>query len=121
MDEKYFHGKIPTWNNFIGHPNYDEFWQRQSLPYRLDAPTVPTMHVAGWWDQEDFYGPIKTYEVLEKKDTKHLNYLVVGPWESWRLEWRRREEAWQYQFRYRDFTNIQGVHPGSVVCLLAEG
>jgi putative CocE/NonD family hydrolase len=80
VNEKCFHGKIPTWNNFISHPNYDEFWQKQSLPYRLDAPTVPTMHVAGWWDQEDFYGPIKTYEVLEKKDTKHLNYLVVGPW-----------------------------------------
>jgi len=80
VNEKYFHGKIPTWNNFISHPNNDEFWQKQSLPYRLDAPTVPTMHVAGWWDQEDFYGPVKTYEVLEKKDTKHLNYLVVGPW-----------------------------------------
>ena len=80
VNEKYFHGKLPTWNDFVNHPNYDEFWQKQSLPYRLDTPTVPTMHVAGWWDQEDFYGPIKTYEVLEKKDTKHLNYLVVGPW-----------------------------------------
>ena len=80
VNEKYFHGKLPSWNDFVNHPNYDEFWQKQSLPYRLDAPTVPTMHVAGWWDQEDFYGPIKTYEMLEKKDTKHLNYLVVGPW-----------------------------------------
>ena len=80
VNEKYFHGKIPTWNDFVNHPNYDEFWKKQSLPYRLDAPTVPTMHVAGWWDQEDFYGPMKAYEALEKKDTKHLNYLVVGPW-----------------------------------------
>ena len=79
-NEKYFHGKLPTWNDFVNHPNYDMFWQRQALPYRLDAPTVPTMHVGGWWDQEDFYGPQKTYEVLEKKDTRHLNYLVVGPW-----------------------------------------
>jgi uncharacterized protein len=80
VNEKYFHGKIPTWNDFVNHPNYDAFWQKQSLPSRLDAPTVPTMHVAGWWDQEDFYGPMKAYEALEKKDTKHLNYLVVGPW-----------------------------------------
>jgi uncharacterized protein len=80
VNEKYFHGKIPTWDNFVKHPNYDEFWKKQSLQYRLDAPTVPTMHVAGWWDQEDFYGPMKAYEVLEKKDSKHLNYLVVGPW-----------------------------------------
>ncbi len=80
VNEKYFHGKLPSWNDFVNHPNYDEFWQKQSLPYRLDAPTVPTMHVAGWWDQEDFYGPMKTYEVLERRDTKNLNYLVVGPW-----------------------------------------
>lgn len=80
VNDKYFHGKIPTWNNLVSHPNYDEFWQKQALPYRLGAPTVPIMHVAGWWDQEDFYGPLKTYEVLEKKDTRHLNNLVVGPW-----------------------------------------
>jgi putative CocE/NonD family hydrolase len=80
VNSEYFHGKLPTWNDFVNHPNYDEFWQKQSLIYRLDAPTVPTMHVAGWWDQEDFYGPLKAHEVLEKKDTKNLNYLVVGPW-----------------------------------------
>jgi len=80
VNAKYFHDRLPTWNDFVNHPNYDSFWLKQSLPYRLDAPTVPIMHVAGWWDQEDFYGPIKTYEVLEKKDSKHLNYLVVGPW-----------------------------------------
>jgi hypothetical protein len=80
VNDRFFHSKIPTWNDFVNHPNYDEFWKKQSLPYRLDAPTVPTLHVAGWWDQEDFYGPMKAYEVLEKKDTKHLNYLVVGPW-----------------------------------------
>ena len=41
---------------------------------------MPTLNVAGWWDQEDFYGPLKIYETLEQHDTKHLNYLVVGPW-----------------------------------------
>ena len=41
---------------------------------------MPTLNVAGWWDQEDFYGPIKIYELLEKHDTNHENFLVVGPW-----------------------------------------
>ena len=79
-DAKYFHGKIPTWNNFVSHPNYDEFWQQQALVNQLKKVTVPIMHVAGWWDQEDFYGPVKAYEILEKTDTKHVNYLVAGPW-----------------------------------------
>jgi len=79
-NEKYFHGKLPTWNNFVAHPNYDSFWQQQALINQLKNVTVPIMHVAGWWDQEDFYGPVKAYEVLEKTDTNHVNYLVAGPW-----------------------------------------
>ena len=30
VNEKYFHHKIPTWNNFVKHPNYDSFWQKNS-------------------------------------------------------------------------------------------
>src|SRR5580698_780663 len=79
-DAKYTHGAIPTWTNFVTHPNYDEFWKSQSMPYVLKKPTVPNLNVAGWWDQEDFYGPMKIYEILEKNDPNHLNFLVAGPW-----------------------------------------
>jgi uncharacterized protein len=77
---KYFDGKIPSWNEFVAHPNYDEFWKRHAVAYGLKEPTVPNLNVAGWWDQEDFFGPTATYERLEKSDTKKLNYLVAGPW-----------------------------------------
>jgi uncharacterized protein len=77
---KYIHGKLPTWNDFVAHPNYDAFWKQQAMAYLLKKPTVPNLNVAGWWDQEDFYGPMKIYEILEKNDPNHLNYLVAGPW-----------------------------------------
>ena len=77
---KYFHGKLPTWNEFVAHASYDDFWKRHAVAYGLKQPTVPNLNVAGWWDQEDFYGPIATYARLEKSDSKHLNYLVAGPW-----------------------------------------
>ncbi|HEY5061987.1 MAG TPA: CocE/NonD family hydrolase, partial [Gemmatimonadaceae bacterium] len=80
VNETYLHDKIPSWNDFANHPNYDAFWQRQAAAPYIDRVTVPTLSVAGWWDQEDFYGPITIYRLLEKYDTKHLNYLVVGPW-----------------------------------------
>ncbi|HEV2382227.1 MAG TPA: CocE/NonD family hydrolase [Terriglobia bacterium] len=78
----YFHGKLPTWNDFVNHPNYDRFWQRQAFrPYLANLKlTVPNLNVAGWWDQEDFYGPVEIYTLLERNDTGHLNYLAVGPW-----------------------------------------
>jgi hypothetical protein len=77
---RYFLGNIPTWNDFIAHSSYDEFWKRHAVAYGLKEPTVPNLNVAGWWDQEDFYGPMTTYQRLEKMDKKNLNYLVVGPW-----------------------------------------
>jgi putative CocE/NonD family hydrolase len=79
-DARYFHGKLPTWNNFANHPTYDAFWKQQALGNSLTRATVPTMHVAGWWDQEDFTGPVKAYQILEKTDTDGKNFLVVGPW-----------------------------------------
>jgi uncharacterized protein len=80
VDAKYFHGKIPTWRDFVNHPDYDEFWKRQAFAPWLNRVAVPTLNVAGWWDQEDFYGPIKIYELLERHDRANQNFLVVGPW-----------------------------------------
>jgi len=77
---KYFHGSIPSWNDFIAHSNYDDFWKHHAVAYGLKEPTVPNLNVAGWWDQEDFYGPTALYERLEKSDKNNRNYLVAGPW-----------------------------------------
>jgi putative CocE/NonD family hydrolase len=79
-DKNYIHGTLPTWKDFVTHPNYDAFWKKEAMPYILTKPTVPNLNVAGWWDQEDAYGPMKIYELLEKNDPDHLNYLVAGPW-----------------------------------------
>jgi hypothetical protein len=80
VNEKYLHGKIPTWNDFVAHPNYDRFWQEQAMAGYLKKVTVPTMNVAGWWDQEDFYGPIKIHETLERNDPQKISFFVAGPW-----------------------------------------
>ena len=80
VNRRFFRESIPTWNDFVRHPDYDAFWKRQAFAPWLTRVTVPTLNVAGWWDQEDFYGPIKIYELLEKHDTARENFLVVGPW-----------------------------------------
>ena len=80
VNPRYLHDKIPTWNDYVAHPNYDGFWKAQTLLPALTRVTVPTLNVAGWWDQEDFYGPITIYEHLEPLDHDHLNFLAVGPW-----------------------------------------
>src|SRR5262249_21688950 len=80
VNPQYRKGKVPTWNDFVAHPNYDAFWQRQGMKPYLMRVTIPTLNVAGWWDQEDFYGPVTIYRTLEARDTGSQNFLVVGPW-----------------------------------------
>jgi len=80
VNARYLKGKIPTWNDYVAHPDWDAFWQKQTLIPALTKVTVPTLNVAGWWDQEDFYGPVAIYTRLEQFDRENRNFLVVGPW-----------------------------------------
>jgi uncharacterized protein len=86
VNRRYLHGKIPAWNNFVDHPNYDAFWTREAFVSRLADNKVPMLNVAGFWDQEDPYGPWAIYSQLEKSDSGHLNFIVAGPWNhgGWR-------------------------------------
>jgi uncharacterized protein len=81
VNKDYLHGIRPTWNDFVAHPDYDAFWQRQAIaPYLNTTLTVPTLVVGGWYDQEDFYGPQRIYAALAQHDPHHLASLVLGPW-----------------------------------------
>ncbi|MEO6316029.1 MAG: CocE/NonD family hydrolase [Chitinophagaceae bacterium] len=80
VNEKYFHNKIPTWNNFVQHPNYDDFWQANSPLSYVQSPQIPQLHVGGYYDQEDINGPQLMYRHMEKKDSFNRNHIVLGPW-----------------------------------------
>jgi putative CocE/NonD family hydrolase len=89
VNELYFHGTIPTWNNFVAHPSYDSFWQTNSTLSYVKYPQIPQLHVGGYFDQEDLNGPQLMYGAMEKKDTFNRNYIVLGPW--YHGEWGARK------------------------------
>src|SRR5207244_1018876 len=81
VNKKYLHGKIKSWNDYVAHPNYDSHWKKVNfLPLLKKQTTVPNLNVAGWWDQEDPWGPWQIYKASELNDPKHLNVMVAGPW-----------------------------------------
>jgi putative CocE/NonD family hydrolase len=80
VNEKYFHGKIPTWNNLVQHPNYDMFWKKNSPLSYVEYAQIPQLHVGGYYDQEDINGPQLMYAHMEKKDKANNNHIVLGPW-----------------------------------------
>lgn len=89
LDQQQLGRKVPSWQNFVEHKNYDDYWKRSRPSHMMPAKVaVPNLIVAGWYDQEDFYGPLEIYKNQEKGDDNGLNYLVVGPWNhgGWRGE-----------------------------------
>jgi uncharacterized protein len=77
---RYLDGQRPTWNNFIAHPNYDDFWQKTAVQSYVGSGRVPNLNVGGWFDQEDFAGPWRIFNASETPQERQFNYLVVGPW-----------------------------------------
>jgi uncharacterized protein len=80
LDANYLHGSIPYWNSTIEHPDYDEFWKKEAWVRQLHASTVPNLNVAGFWDQEDPWGPWQIFRHAEENDPERTNFIVAGPW-----------------------------------------
>jgi len=80
INAKYLHGSIPYWNSTIDHPDYDEFWKKEAWVNQLHASAVPNLNVAGFWDQEDPWGPWQIFRHAEEHDPDRTNFMVAGPW-----------------------------------------
>jgi putative CocE/NonD family hydrolase len=80
VDKKYFHNRVPTWNEYMAHGDYDDYWKNQDVLQWLEGITHPILNVAGWFDAEDFYGPMSIYYTIEEKNPHNQSTLVVGPW-----------------------------------------
>ena len=87
LNDLYAKGKIPFWNEEIAHPDYDAFWKSQAWVDALHASTVPNLNVAGFWDQEDPWGPWQIFRHAAQHDPDSTNLMVAGPW--FHGAWRR--------------------------------
>lgn len=79
-NKKYFKDKIDFWNQITKHPNYDAFWQSRNILPHLKNIGAAVMTVGGWFDAEDLYGALNTYQWIEKNNPGIFNVLVMGPW-----------------------------------------
>ena len=98
QSEKYFNYKSYIWNEYLKHDTYDAYWKARNIRNHLNNINIPTLVVGGWFDAEDLFGALHTYEAIEKGSTSNKNYLVMGPWTHG--AWERKE--WS-QFGNYDF------------------
>ena len=84
--------RIKFWDEMMAHPNYDQFWKDRNILPKLKNIKCATMTVGGWYDNENLYGALKTYEHIERQNPGIFNVLVVGPW--FHGGWARSDGDW---------------------------
>jgi uncharacterized protein len=99
---KYLKGKIPYWNDIVAHPDYDEYWKHEAWIRQLDSTTVPNLNVAGFWDQEDPWGPWQIFRHAERHDPEQQNFMVAGPWYHGEWQWPKADSIGLISFGGHD-------------------
>ncbi len=102
INARYLHGTIPYWNSIVEHPDYDAFWKAEAWVNQLHGTSVPNLNVAGFWDQEDPWGPWEIYRRSAQADPSHVNYIVAGPWFHGQWHAARAESIGLVQFGGHD-------------------
>ena len=77
---KYYNNKSVIWNEYLQHDTYDTYWKARNIRPHLKNINIPVLVVGGWFDAEDLFGALHTYEAIEKQSPANNNRLVMGPW-----------------------------------------
>jgi putative CocE/NonD family hydrolase len=84
--------RVKFWDEMMQHPNYDQFWKERNIFPNLKNIHAAVMTVGGWYDNEDLYGALNTYQSVEKQNPGIYNVLVMGPW--FHGGWERSDGDW---------------------------
>ncbi|MDT4896319.1 MAG: uncharacterized protein QOH25_1396 [Acidobacteriota bacterium] len=92
MYEKQLGTRLKFWDDILAHPNYDQFWKERNILPNLKNIKTAVMTVGGWYDDEDLYGALHTYQAIERQNPGIFNVLVMGPW--FHGGWARSDGDW---------------------------
>ncbi len=77
---RYFRDSTMIWRQVVAHDTYDGFWQARNIRPHLRDIRPAVLVVGGWYDAEDLFGALRTYEAIEQQNPVNRNRLVMGPW-----------------------------------------
>ncbi|HVV74527.1 MAG TPA: CocE/NonD family hydrolase [Mycobacteriales bacterium] len=72
--------EMPLWQEWLDHPSLDEYWQRLRLDDDFAHIDVPTLHITGWWD-DDQPGALHAYRGMSGSPGAENQAVVIGPWD----------------------------------------
>ena len=94
MNKICFQGKIEFWNDLMKHSTYDDFFKSRTLGQYMQGITKPEILVVGsWFDDQDLYGTLHTYQAIENQNPEASVRLIMGPWNHAKW-WDQKTEPW---------------------------
>ena len=90
LNRIYFHDSSKIWNEYLAHTTKDEYWQARNIRPHFTNIKPAVLVIGGWFDAEDMFGALKTYEAISQQSPATQASIVMGPWThgAWsRNEW----------------------------------
>jgi uncharacterized protein len=75
-----FNHKSKIWDEYLAHDTYDDYWRSRNIRTHLKDVKPAVLVVGGWFDAEDMFGALHTYQAIEKQTPANNNRLLMGPW-----------------------------------------
>lgn len=73
---------IPFYNDWVSHPEPDEYWQSLSAMRRVEGMTAPAFLTAGWYDFM-LDGQIRDFQRIRARAPANVRVgtkILIGPW-----------------------------------------
>jgi putative CocE/NonD family hydrolase len=78
-----FAPKVPYLNEWIQHPEYDDYWRARGIDYRYTDVTVPVLNIGGWYDifSESTIDQVdRVRDVSRDRAVRRNQFVIIGPW-----------------------------------------
>lgn len=75
--------EMPTYQEFLQHPTFDDFWKSYSMKYWYEEVDTPSMFLTGWYDNlvhEQFKCFAGWTQRARSQETRRKTKIVCGPW-----------------------------------------
>jgi putative CocE/NonD family hydrolase len=77
---EYFNNQGKIWNEYLAASTYGDYWQARNIRPHLTNIRPAVLVVGGWFDAEDMFGSLRTYEAIEQQSPHNDNHIIMGPW-----------------------------------------
>ncbi|WP_029429858.1 CocE/NonD family hydrolase [Blastococcus sp. URHD0036] len=82
------HGRGRWLDDWLAHPDYDEYWRAVDRAARIEQVTVPVLSTGGWYDIK-IHGLVTDFVRVRtsagSEQAREESRLVIGPWDH--LNW----------------------------------